>query len=257
MRRIGGFVGLVVLFLVGVMAPASQAAAVDLVNTGAGVNDSWRLDPDKYFAFAFDATSAATVTSATVILNSGAVEADLAGSQVSLCSDYPSAPGTCVGSFTFDSLAPEGSYLRATFTGSFDITAGTYWFKVHGIPSGKFVTVMHGLTVNSGVWDALDTTDVINWTASGVGFEPQYNRLNGLFTLSGTTTGGGDTPGGDTGAVEEPIPPVLQQYQRDVTGSCPDGWSASWALWPHDNTGGFVCSRTVNWDAQVQDWVPA
>jgi hypothetical protein len=53
-----------------------------------------------------------------------------------------------------------------------------------------------------------------------------------------------------------PVPPVtilsvgpngdwLQQYGRQQTDNCPVTWGKSWAFWPNNYTGGFVCTRTI------------
>lgn len=42
-------------------------------------------------------------------------------------------------------------------------------------------------------------------------------------------------------------PPWLQSYGRSETGTCREGWHASWAEWPFEGTGGWVCNRTILW----------
>jgi hypothetical protein len=43
-----------------------------------------------------------------------------------------------------------------------------------------------------------------------------------------------------------PIPPWVQGYGRGMaTDACLDGWTASWELWPHGGTGGWVCTREI------------
>jgi hypothetical protein len=43
-----------------------------------------------------------------------------------------------------------------------------------------------------------------------------------------------------------PIPEWVQGYGRhNATDACLDGWNASWELWPHGGTGGWVCTREV------------
>lgn len=34
------------------------------------------------------------------------------------------------------------------------------------------------------------------------------------------------------------------------------GWSKSWAQWPNEGQGGFVCTRTVRYEPSIQGWVP-
>lgn len=43
-----------------------------------------------------------------------------------------------------------------------------------------------------------------------------------------------------------PIPPWVQGYGRgSAADACNDGWAASWEQWPHDGTGGWVCTRVI------------
>lgn len=37
----------------------------------------------------------------------------------------------------------------------------------------------------------------------------------------------------------------VQQYARAQGASCADGYGQSWAQWPNNGTGGFVCNRYV------------
>ena len=38
----------------------------------------------------------------------------------------------------------------------------------------------------------------------------------------------------------------LQQYGKAEGVACEEGWGESWAMWPNDGTGGFVCTREVD-----------
>ncbi len=43
-----------------------------------------------------------------------------------------------------------------------------------------------------------------------------------------------------------PIPDWVQAYGRaSATATCLDGWNPSYAMWPHDGTGGWVCDRSI------------
>jgi len=37
----------------------------------------------------------------------------------------------------------------------------------------------------------------------------------------------------------------LQQFGRKIDDKCPAGWGPSWAEWPNEHTGGYVCTRTI------------
>jgi hypothetical protein len=42
------------------------------------------------------------------------------------------------------------------------------------------------------------------------------------------------------------IPDWVQAYGRaSATDSCLTGWNPSWAMWPNNGTGGFVCQRSI------------
>lgn len=42
-------------------------------------------------------------------------------------------------------------------------------------------------------------------------------------------------------------PDWMQQMGRSEVEACPAGWNPSWAQWPNEGTGGFVCTRTLRW----------
>ena len=50
-------------------------------------------------------------------------------------------------------------------------------------------------------------------------------------------------------------PDVLEQYGRSIDESCRDGWGPSWAQWPHDRSGGWVCTRTLSYDSSTASWL--
>ena len=72
-------------------------------------------------------------------------------------------------------------------------------------------------------------------------------------------------PGSPTGSTGPPN--VLQQVGVPASRSCADvndadarflgytgGWSLSWARWPNDDTGGWVCTRTLSYDQSTRTW---
>jgi hypothetical protein len=52
-----------------------------------------------------------------------------------------------------------------------------------------------------------------------------------------------------------PPAPWLQAVGRASGATCPAGWNPSWAQWPNNNTGGFVCVREQTWDTSLSGWV--
>lgn len=83
-----------------------------------------------------------------------------------------------------------------------------------------------------------------------------------LFTISDIAPNGGD------GEAAPPPPDMVQQVARSSVASCDDvddkdlsfgtdatgGWSESWAQWVHDGEGGAVCTRTLHYDTDRQEW---
>lgn len=55
------------------------------------------------------------------------------------------------------------------------------------------------------------------------------------------------------GSGESP-PDVLQQYARDIDDVCASSWGPSWAQWPNDHTGGWVCTRSLYYNTSTRSW---
>ena len=65
-------------------------------------------------------------------------------------------------------------------------------------------------------------------------------------------------------------PDLLQQFAVDPDNDCNSapapidlfnvprdgGWSKSWAQWPNEGTGGFICTRQVMYQSSTSTWVP-
>lgn len=58
-----------------------------------------------------------------------------------------------------------------------------------------------------------------------------------------------------SGLASQTPPDVLEQYGRSIDESCRDGWGPSWAQWPNKNSGGWVCTRTLNYDSSTASWL--
>lgn len=75
-----------------------------------------------------------------------------------------------------------------------------------------------------------------------------------------------DLSGGDFGSVltgctprpaadPSKLPPSwYQAYARGVDEACETGWRPSWAQWPNDGAGGFVCDREEYWNVSTNAW---
>jgi hypothetical protein len=59
-----------------------------------------------------------------------------------------------------------------------------------------------------------------------------------------------------SGAEEGPVPPSWFQavVRASADHRCETGWSPSWAYWPNNGQGGWVCNRETFWDRVVRDW---
>ena len=102
---------------------------------------------------------------------------------------------------------------------------------------------------NGSTWDLQATGASVQWTSVAYG--------NGRFVAVANT--GVDRVMVSVVPVIEsgpPPPPWLQSYalSGDET-NCMDGWSQSWAQWPNDNSGGFVCNRSIYWSSGAQAWL--
>lgn len=56
--------------------------------------------------------------------------------------------------------------------------------------------------------------------------------------------------GGDSESASSP-PDWVQSYGRFEDDACREGWHPSWAQWPKDGLGGFVCDRTLTWQGEA------
>lgn len=94
------------------------------------------------------------------------------------------------------------------------------------------------------------TTDFVAWSVSGTG-----GTVNATWTVT-CLAAAAPTPE----AAEVSEPELIQQFARHAASGCseasesvlswgseiPGGWGASWAQWPNDGRGGFVCTRTLH-----------
>lgn len=65
----------------------------------------------------------------------------------------------------------------------------------------------------------------------------------GLCSGEASSSGDGESP-----------PDVLEQYARDIDEVCASTWGPSWAQWPNDRTGGWVCTRTLFYNTSTYSW---
>jgi hypothetical protein len=89
---------------------------------------------------------------------------------------------------------------------------------------------------------------------------------NALPGDSGTTTWSGThtfvytfviaTPVAPPTAVRDQTPPPWQQSYARATADekCLAGWNPSYAMWPNDGKGGWVCVRTLHYNNSTKTW---
>lgn len=65
----------------------------------------------------------------------------------------------------------------------------------------------------------------------------------GLCNGEPTSSSNGESP-----------PDVLEQYARDIDEVCASTWGPSWAQWPNNHTGGWVCTRTLFYNTSTHSW---
>lgn len=56
-------------------------------------------------------------------------------------------------------------------------------------------------------------------------------------------------------APEQRPPDWIQQYARSTDELCRTEWTPSWAQWPNEGSGGFVCTRILTWSHSEQGFV--
>ena len=86
-----------------------------------------------------------------------------------------------------------------------------------------------------------------------------FSEFNTFSTIRVTAVSAGDIPAD-----------LIQQFAIDPGGDCTSvpapielfdvpragGWSKSWAQWPNEGAGGFVCTRQVMYQPSTGTWVP-
>ena len=90
-------------------------------------------------------------------------------------------------------------------------------------------------------------TDSLNVSAAGLLPRRLLLPRNGYGTNSySMTVPGAENPG---------PPPQWQMIGRKAGEACPVGWGNSWAQWPNNNTGGFVCVREYYYNRATDSWL--
>ncbi len=214
----------------------------------------------------------------------GRVVAGAAAGLIMLGVSFGAAPSAWAGTTGWSGTLGADPILALASTGSTCLPPGTNGRAYHVQPFTVSESGSYDLSIVSAAGmpvDALDTMhavyensfDPANWTLNCIAYNDdngagvlsitadvplvagtQYfvvvmNAWVGMpvgATFSGEITGPGTISTGLGTGSGTPVPEWVQGYGRgSASDACRDGWSASWALWPNDGTGGWVCTRTV------------
>ena len=132
-------------------------------------------------------------------------------------------------------------------------SSGITWTSVTGGPDG-FMAVGYGGSSSSTVGYAAYSADAVTWLPvaipnakwTAVQADDDGFIALGLYPSSGQTVvmrGALGAPNSAGGYASSPWMQSMARPSADV--QCPAGWAPSWAEWPSDHRGGFVCDRTI------------
>lgn len=224
------------------MLPRPAEATTYLLNTGTGTFDNWSIGNGQSMGGSFDATDQGTITSVNLLMNSGYTGTDLAGSTVGIYSNWPTVPSGAtgrIGLLSYSSIVTEGSYTRASFTGSVSIpSAGTYWFSFGDMAPTKTVRVRLGNASNSGAWNSHSGTAAVflNSTAyTQATYFPMVTMTGTVGAGGGASSSGGDSA--STEAARTPISHTLTLTGGGCTSTPVTGEEGTWVELP------TTCSR--------------
>lgn len=86
---------------------------------------------------------------------------------------------------------------------------------------------------------------------ASIAFTNGYAYVTGSNVISVFTI-----PGSSTSIDPSQRPPDwMKQVARKSGDTCESGWNPSWAQWPNEGTGGFVCLQVMTWSDRVQGFV--
>lgn len=132
-------------------------------------------------------------------------------------------------------------------------SAAITWTSVTGGPDG-YVAVGYSGSSSSTVGYAAYSADAVTWKSVPM-INAQWKSVQadddgfialGYYPASGQTVvmrGALAAPNSSGGYASSPW---VQSLARPTAESpCPAGWAPTWAQWPNDQRGGFVCDRTI------------
>jgi len=134
-----------------------------------------------------------------------------------------------------------GSPSTVTVTGA---VGDTFTVTFSGIPCAPIQSFESTDSTVTPAGGDLDWGTVSTFTIVGSGTVRFVGGAPGLLSINVVATSVVSTP---MAAPPAPTPPPWAQSTErgDQAASCPTGWGQSWAQWPHGNTGGWVCVRTL------------
>jgi hypothetical protein len=142
--------------------------------------------------------------------------------------------------------------------------SGTTWTSVTAGPDG-FMAVGFG-TGASGFTEGLSaySADAITWKPTPIihatwrvvqADDDGFVAL-GYYLTTGQTVVVRGALGAPSSAGGFAVSPWVQSFARTSAAMpCPPGWAGSWAEWPNERRGGFVCERTIANSATHGGWM--
>jgi hypothetical protein len=253
----------VALGLVGLGASAASAdgSTVYLDTTGASAspNESWSFGSGNGVAMKVDATSSATVTSASLLFAN--FSAIATGSTIQLWTEAGDGTmGALMGSLSYASSSGQ----LATYSGSISVPVGKFWATAVNTGPTSASLAYATTPAATGTW-TLFYGAAASWTTDNQIPDRYIDNDGGRMLMSLVSS-----PVAAGAASSEAPADQLQQYGQPSNGVCdpnftpewakwpgvPDGgWKASWAEWINGRTGGPVCTRTVHYNQSAGGWV--
>jgi len=151
--------------------------------------------------------------------------------------------------------------MAATYSGDDPIYCSTPGsFTVDGLPGETFevdfaictATTYVTLTYNEALLSGSVPSGSTITSSQTVTFTIRSGAPAGTYAAAVTVAPTGGSPGsstkygGLTVTTRTGSPPVWHQsYSVERSADCASGWAKSWAQWPNDGSGGYVCNRVV------------
>ncbi len=141
------------------------------------------------------------------------------------------------------------------FTVDESVTAGPDGFMAVGFGTGVsgFIEGLSAHSTDAIIWKP---TPISHATWRSVPADDDGFIDLGYYATSGQTVVVRGALGAPSSAGGYAVSPWVQAFARpSAATTCPPGWAGSWAQWPNDQRGGFVCDRTIANSATHGGWM--